>query len=147
MESGQKIGFQNINSPTEEKLSDEAFKREIDEYDILFLCKTWLHKENINNLSHSDGYLCNFVFKNKRRKKGRPLGKILVYLRSEFNNVVFVFDKSNENILSIKIGKNSSDNKSNAYIIYVYSSPKISTYIKENKCIILELIQKQLAKF
>ena len=147
MESGQKIGFQNINSPTEEKLSDEAFKREIDEYDILFLCKTWLHKENINNLSHSDGYLCNFVFKNKRRKKGRPLGKILVYLRSEFNNVVFVFDKSNENILSIKIGKNSSDNKSNAYIIYVYSSPKMSTYIKENKCIILELIQKQLAKF
>ena len=97
MESGQKIGFQNINSPTEEKLSDEAFKREIDEYDILFLCETWLHKENINNLSHSDGYLCNFVFKNKRRKKGRPLGKILVYLRSEFNNVVFVFDKSNEN--------------------------------------------------
>ena len=91
--------------------------------------------------------MCNFVFKNKRRKKGRPLGKILVYLRSEFNNVVFVFDKSNENILSIKIGKNSSDNKSNAYIIYVYSSPKISTYIKENKCIILELIQKQLAKF
>ena len=147
MESGQKIGFQNINSPTEEKLSDEAFKREIDEYDILFLCETWLHKENINNLSHSDGYLCNFVFKNKRRKKGRPLGKILVYLRSEINNVVFVFDKSNENILSIKIGKNSSDNKSNAYIIYVYSSPKISMYIKENKCIILELIQKQLAKF
>ena len=91
--------------------------------------------------------MCNFVFKNKRRKKGRPLGKILVYLRSEFNNVVFVFDKSNENILSIKIGKNSSDNKSNAYIIYVYSSPKISMYIKENKCIILELIQKQLAKF
>ena len=95
MESGQKIGFWNINSPSEEKISDEGFKREINKYDILFLCETWLHKENINNLSYPNGYLCNFVFRNKRRKKGRPSGKNLVYFRSELNKVVSVFDKSN----------------------------------------------------
>ena len=74
MESGLKIGFWNINGLSEEKMSDEAFKGEINKYDILFLCETWLHRKNINNLMHLSGYLCNFVFRNKRRKKGRPSG-------------------------------------------------------------------------
>ena len=74
MESGLKIGFWNINGLSEEKMSDEAFKGEINKYDILFLCETWLRRENINNLRHPNEYLCNFVFRNKRRKKGRPSG-------------------------------------------------------------------------
>ena len=72
MESGLKIGFWNINGLSEEKMSDEAFKGEINKYDILFLCETWLCSENINNFRHPNGYLCNFVFTNKRRKKGHP---------------------------------------------------------------------------
>ena len=55
-------------------MSDEAFKGEINKNDILFLCETWLRRENINKLKHPNGYLCNFVFRNKRRKKGRPSG-------------------------------------------------------------------------
>ena len=50
-------------------MSNEAFKRDIIKYDILFLCETWLRRENINNLSHPNGYLCNFAFRNKKRKK------------------------------------------------------------------------------
>ena len=42
-------------------MPDEAFKGEINKYDILFLCETWLRRENINNLSHPKGNLCNFV--------------------------------------------------------------------------------------
>ena len=76
-----------------------------------------------NNLRHPNGYLCNFVFRNKRRKKGRPSGGFLVYLRNELHKVVSVFDKSNENILSIKNGKNSLNSKSNTYIACVYNSP------------------------
>ena len=94
--------------------------------------ETWLCIENINNLRHPNGYLCNFAFKNKKRKKGRPSGGVLVYFRNEVNKVVSVFDKSNVNILWIKIGKNSSNNKSNTYISCVYNSPKNSTYTKEN---------------
>lgn len=60
-----------------------VFKRERNKHDILFLCETWLHKENINDLSHPNGYLRNFVFENKRRKKGRPSVGILVYFLSE----------------------------------------------------------------
>ena len=82
--------------------------------------ETWLRIENINNLRHPNGYLCNFAFKNKRRKKGRPSGGVLVYFRNELNKVVSVFDKSNENILWIKTGKNSVNNKSNTYILPVY---------------------------
>ena len=74
MEPGLKIGFWNINGLSEEKISDKVFKREINKYDILFLCETWLRRENINNLRHPNEYLCNFVFRNKRRKKGRPSG-------------------------------------------------------------------------
>ena len=48
MESGLKIGFWNINGLSEEKMSDEAFKGEINKNDILFLCETWLRRENIN---------------------------------------------------------------------------------------------------
>ena len=43
-------------------------------------------------------------------------GGVLVYFhyfRNELNKVVSVFDKSNKNILWIKIGKNSLNNKSN----------------------------------
>ena len=58
-----------------------------------------------NNLRHPNGYLCNFVFRNKRRKKGRPFGGVLVYFRNELNKVVSVFDKANENILWIRAGK------------------------------------------
>ena len=130
MESGLKIGFWNINGLSEEKMSDEAFKGEINKYDILFLCETWLRRENINNLRHPNGYLRYFAFRNKRRKKGRPSGEaVLVYIRNELNNVVSVFDKSNENILWIKIGKNSLNNKS--YIVCVYNNPKNSTYAKK----------------
>ena len=53
-------------------MSDEAFKGKINKYNILLLCETWLRRENINNLRHPNEYLCNFVFRNKRRKKGRP---------------------------------------------------------------------------
>ena len=44
-------------------MSDEAFKGETNKYDS---------RESINNLNDPNGYLRNFVFKNKRRKKGRP---------------------------------------------------------------------------
>ena len=71
MEPGLKIGFWNINSLSEEKISDKVFKGEINKYDILFLCETWLRRENINNLRHPNGYLRYFAFRNKRRKK-RP---------------------------------------------------------------------------
>ena len=74
MESWLKIGFWNINGILEEKMSDEVFKREIDKYDILFLCDTWLHRESINILSHPNGYLCNFALRNKRGKEDCPLG-------------------------------------------------------------------------
>ena len=56
-------------------------------------------------------------------------GGVLVCFRNELNKVVFVFDKSNENILWIKIGKNSLNNKS--YIVCVYNNPKNSTYAKK----------------
>ena len=74
MESGMKIGFWNINGLSEEKISDEAFKVKINKYDILFLCETWLHRENINNLRHPNGYLCNFVLEIKGEKKAVHLG-------------------------------------------------------------------------
>ena len=69
MESGLKIGFWNINVLSEENVSDEAFKREIYKHDILLLYDTWLQKENINNLSHPNRYLCRFVVKIKRLRK------------------------------------------------------------------------------
>ena len=116
------------------------------------MCETWLRRENINNLKHPNGYLCKFAFRYKRRKKGRPSwggGRwgVLVCFRNELNKVVSVFDKSNENILWIKIGKNSLHNKSNTYIACVYNSPKNSTYTKETECNVLQLIEEQLAKF
>ena len=86
--------------------------------------------------------LCVTLFLEIKEKKGRPSrgrggeerGRVLVYFRNELNKVVSVFDKSNENILPIKIGKNSLNNKSNTYIACVYNSPKNSTLSKENKC-------------
>ena len=67
----------------------------------------------------------------KGEKKVVHLGGGPVYFRNELNKVVSVFDKSNENILWIKIGKNSLNNKINTYIACVYNSPKSSTYTKE----------------
>ena len=78
----------------------------------------------------------------KGEKKAVHLGGLLVYFCNELNKVVSVFDKSNENILWIKIGKNSLKNKSNTYIACAYNSPKISTYTKENECNILQLIEE-----
>ena len=71
----------------------------------------------------------------------------LVYFPSELNKVVSVFDKSNENILWIKIRKNSLNNKSNTYVVCVYNSPKNATYTKEIESNVLQLIEKQLAEF
>ena len=62
---------------------------------------------------------------------GGGWGGVLVYFRSEFNKVVSVFDKSNESILWIKIGKNSLNNKSNNYIAFLYNSPKNVTSPKK----------------
>ena len=71
----------------------------------------------------------------------------LVYFRDELKKIVSVFDRSNENILWIKVGKNSLNNKSSTHISCVYNSPKISTYTKENECNSLQLIEEQSAKF
>ena len=57
----------------------------------------------------------------KGEKKAVHLGGLLVYFYNELNKVVSVFDKSNENILWIKIGKNSLNNKSNTYIVCAYT--------------------------
>ena len=83
----------------------------------------------------------------KGEKKAVHLGGLLVYFCNELNKVVSVFDKSNENILWIKIGKNSLNNKSSNYIACACNSPKNSTYTKENECNVLQLIEEQLAKF
>ena len=64
---------------SEEKMSDKPLTEK--------LCETWLHKENIDNLSHPNGYLCNFVLRNKMRKEGHPSGRILVYFHSELSKV------------------------------------------------------------
>ena len=72
---------------------------------------------------------------------------ICVTLFLELKKKLSVFDKSNENILWIKIGKDSLNNKSNTYIACIYNSPKNSTYTKENECNVLQLIQEQIAKF
>ena len=53
---------------------------------------------------HSNGYLRNFAFRNKRRKKGSP-SCVLVYFRNELNKAVSVFDKSNEIYSRSKLGK------------------------------------------
>ena len=117
-------------------MSVEAFKRQIYKHDTLFLCEAWLHKENINNLSHPNGYLCNFLFGNKRRKKSHPSGGTLVYFHSELKKEVSIFDKSNENILWIKRGKHSMKNKSNTYIACVYnSSTKNSSTLRKMNAI------------
>ena len=51
-------------------MSDEAFKGEINKHDI-FLCVRHgcVGKRHPR---HPNGYLRNFVFRNKRRKKGSP---------------------------------------------------------------------------
>ena len=74
MESGLKIGFWNINGFSEEKMSDEAFKGEINKYDILFLCETWLRREIINNVSFQIDISVTLFFEIKGEKKGRPSG-------------------------------------------------------------------------
>ena len=56
MEPGLQIGFSNIIGFLEEKMFDETYKWETNKYDILFLCETWLHKRNINNINHPNGY-------------------------------------------------------------------------------------------
>ena len=66
--------------------------------------------------------------------------RILVYFRDGLNKVVSVFDKSNENILWIKIEKNFLNYKGNTYIACVYNSPKNWRYTKENECNVLQLI-------
>ena len=77
---------------------------------------------------------------------GGGRGVVLVYFRNELNKVVSVFDKSNENILWIKIGKNSLNNKSNTYFACEYNNPKNLIYTKGNECNVLQLIEEQLLK-
>ena len=84
MECRLKIRFWNINGLSEEKMSDEAFKREINM--TFYFCVRHGYAGKTNNFSHPNRYLCNFVFRN-------------------INKVISLFDKSNENILWIKIGK------------------------------------------
>ena len=84
----------------------------------------------------------------ERRGEKRPFIRgVLVYFHNELKKVVSVFDKSNENILWLKTGKNLLNNKSNTCIACVYNIPKNSTYTKEYECNVLQLTEEQLAKF
>ena len=71
MEPGLKIEFWNTIGLSEEKMSDEACKRGINKYDILFLTETWLRRDYINNLRYPNGYLFLEI---KGGERGRPSG-------------------------------------------------------------------------
>ena len=102
MEPGLQIGFSNIIGFLEEKMFDETYKWETNKYDILFLCETWLHKRNINNINHPNG---TSFWEIKEKKERSPIKGVLMYFRSQLNKIVSAFE--NENTCWVKIGEKS----------------------------------------
>ena len=96
MEPGLKIGFWNTVGLSEEKTSDEAFKRGINKYDTLFLSETWLRRDYINNLRHPNEYLFLEIKGEKEavHQGGSSLLQQSFLFRNELREVVSVFDKS-----------------------------------------------------
>ena len=96
MEPGLKIEFWNTIGLSEEKMSDEACKRGINKYDILFLTETWLRRDYINNLRYPNGYLFLEIKGEKEavHQGGSSLLQQSSLFRNELSKVVSVFDKS-----------------------------------------------------
>ena len=97
MESGLKMGFWNLNY-LEEKMSNEAFKREVSKCDILFLCETWLHRKNINNSSHPKDICITLFLEIKGEKKLIHQGGLQCTSTVNSTNLINQMKVSNTNI-------------------------------------------------
>ena len=58
-----------------------------------------------------------------------------------------MLDKPLEDILRIRLKNSSFCNKGNIFIGCAYISPKNSSYVKQNKCNILDKLRRQLTGF
>ena len=124
---------------------NHEINKEIFWKDMIYTSNNDLRQLARDFIKHLNYYFSLYIFIYTRNIFGNLW--VLVYFRNELKKVVSVFDKSNENILCIKIGKNSLKNKSNTHIAYVYNSSKNLTYAKENECNVLQFIEEQLVKF
>ena len=146
--TGIKVGFWNVNGLSEDKSSDQSFQEQVGLFDILFLSETWLNETSFDKICHPEGYLCDYIFRKHKKKKGRPSGGVMVYYKKELKNFISVYDKSAENILWLKIRKGMVSQSQEVYIAGVYNSPKNSNYAKRNEnSNIIPTLQKQLSKF
>ena len=73
------------------KLADTDFLDFVKQYDVIFLCETWLNRKETCNLDIS-GYQSDHIFgtKSKTAKRGRYSGGLSVYYKTEFKNKVKV---------------------------------------------------------
>ena len=95
-----KIGFWNINGISEDKISDDLFHREIENFDIVFISETWQTNENIEQMKHPPNYIVKYNCRSKGcKKRGRFSGGILWYYRKSLKNKISLHDKSSEGIL------------------------------------------------
>ena len=112
------------------KLCDPDFLEFLNNYDIIFLCETWLAKTDDLNLD-INGFESEHLFGNKSKntKKGRFSGGISIYFKSCLSTHVKIVEKEQSGLIWLKINGNIFKFNDDVYICNVYISPNNSKVI------------------
>lgn len=103
-----------------EKLKDRDFVNTIIDYDMVCLTETWLSAQSDVNLK---GFRCIKRPRNKRRKKGRRSGGIILYFKKWLSNGIKEISKSHEDLLWVKLDRYFFGFDKDVYICIAYIKP------------------------
>lgn len=132
------------------KLADTDFLDFVKQYDVIFLCETWLNRKETCNLDIS-GYQSDHIFgtKSKTAKRGRYSGGLSVYYKTEFKNKVKVLEKSPYGFLWLKIKGDLFHFQEDVILGHVYfpdSKSKIFSQARE-EVDHFEILENYVTKF
>lgn len=118
----------NIHGFSQEKLNNDHF---YEKYDIFGLTETWTNK---NSYLVLPGYRAITVHGTKgNRKKGRPAGGLIVYIKETlFNQGLVKRIKSTRNLIWLRLSKDIFNFKSDIFLCTIYIPPRLKSVCPDN---------------
>lgn len=125
------------------KLDDESFESCM-KSDIVCLLETHATKRDVLNY---EGYKCYSCCRPEETNK--PSGGIAVFIKKEFTTGIKLIDKSNSDIIWLKLDKSFFNFSKDLFLSFVYISPVNSCYTKRTSCdkVIFDKLENDVSRY
>lgn len=120
------IAYWNIHNLNERKFEDDMFISSVCKYDVICFAETMLG-DSPGNLP---GFAPPFILKPKRKKRGRPSGGLLIYIKPHYKKGITEI-KQNQYSIWLKMNKSHFNLSTNLFLCFTYIKPYLNKELSE----------------